>query len=90
MIVYWSILTVGLVLLVCVVYLLFVWLLARDEVRHTPRTDMFVCDKHGAFPAKYALQGEAVLFTGGEETKVCPFCLKDAERIARERYGVKK
>jgi hypothetical protein len=71
-------------------YLLWVWLEARSEVRNAPRKDMFTCDKHGIFPAKYALKTELLpLGEATENYKVCPMCLEDAERTARLRLGLK-
>lgn len=86
----WGWLAVSILLGIVGLYLLWVWLEARNEVRTAPRRDMFTCDKHGIFPAKYALKTE--LLPLGEEKdnyKVCPMCLEDAERTAKARLGLK-
>lgn len=80
---------VTVVLCVLVFYLCYVYLDARQSVRNTPRTPMFTCDRHGIFPAKWALKTD--LLPIGEEKdgyKVCPMCLEDAERLAKQRMGL--
>lgn len=59
----------------------------KTEVAGAPRAAMFVCEKHGVFPEKYAL--EIPTPTTEQPVKVCPFCFEEAEKKARERLGVK-
>jgi hypothetical protein len=84
---WWS---MSILIAVIAFYLVYVWLEARQMIRDTPRTPMFTCDKHGVFPAKWALKTD--LLPIGEEKegyKVCPMCLEDAEKLAKQRMGLK-
>lgn len=69
---------------------------AKHDVNAAPRTDMFVCDKHGAFPSKYCLKLGDDFEQGRDATgKIirgpllcCPMCYEDSMKRAKEKHGV--
>lgn len=60
---------------------------AKHDTEDAPRQDMFVCDKHGLFPKKYAMQ-----LTGVTEEPIlqCPMCMEDKFKQAKEHGHIKR
>jgi hypothetical protein len=54
---------------------------AKDEVENLPKVPMLMCDTHGAYPEKAALNMEVP--TTDELVKMCPFCVH--ERIRKHK-----
>ena len=63
-----------------VVYLVAMAWDAKHDIKSAPKADMYLCDKHGAFPASYAFN-----LTGmtDEPIKQCPMCMEDRFKSAR-------
>jgi hypothetical protein len=55
---------------------------AKYDTKTAPKTDMHVCDIHGAFPAKYTMQ-----LTGITEKPIayCPFCWENRIKEAKAK-----
>lgn len=76
------------ILLIAAIYFAIVRWDVLNDVKNAPRTEMFLCNKHGAFPAKYAI--EAPVPSTEKPVKICPMCMEDSENKARALYAAKK
>ena len=83
----WSMVAIVVILLAVVVYVVAVRWDVLNDVKNAPRTEMFICAKHGAFPAKYAIS--APVPTTEKPVQLCPMCMEDSEKKARELYAPK-
>jgi hypothetical protein len=70
----------GVLLALTVAYILLTMWSAKHDIETAPRADMVLCEKHGAFPAKYQFH-----LTGmtKEPLLICPMCLEDRFKSAR-------
>lgn len=74
----------GLVVLIAALGLLVIAPIVEGylDTRNAPRADMFECEKHGLFDAKYIMLID--LQDGGKPVQQCPFCYEDAFKKADE------
>lgn len=76
-IIYW----VGVVVITVLVYVVYLVLVARSQVKDAPRVDMMVCQKHGAIPEKYTMKIDALVTE--KPIEVCPFCWEEKMKAAK-------
>jgi len=70
-------------------YFCAVVVLAWVGTNHAPREEMFTCQKHGLFPAKYSLRLNTLGITHDDSMTMCPMCMEDRFREARKNAGLK-
>jgi hypothetical protein len=63
------------------VYLGLIMYDAKHDVENAPRTDMYLCDRHGAFPKKHLMHLSGITDTPIEQ---CPFCFEDRMKAAKK------
>lgn len=80
----WVLIAIFALFVLFMFYLLLLRWDAKREVSVMGRTEMFVCDVHGALPRKYALN-----LTGmtQEPLPYCPLCFEDRIRQAGEKMN---
>ena len=61
------------------------WFAAKAEIKQVPREPMLVCEIHGMFPAKSALEQTIPGVTSGK-VELCPFCMHD--RVSKKKVPV--
>jgi hypothetical protein len=74
-------LLITLLIMVVLVWLGFIVYDAKAHTTSAPRTEMFICQKHGTVPHKYLLK-----LDGLSEIPIdyCPMCMEDRFREARK------
>jgi hypothetical protein len=77
------VIVVGLFSLVGLVYILLVAFDAKHDVATAPRTDMFLCPKHGAFPARYVYH---LTDATSEPIEMCPMCFEQRMKDNLDKY----
>lgn len=84
-----SLFWVGCALAVCVLLaigyaVLWAWNSAKKEVNKVPREPMLICEVHGMYPEKHAMELD-VPNTETGTFKMCPFCVK--ERVSKKKVS---
>lgn len=69
-------------ILVCILYLVMVAVQAWYEVKDAPRVPMFLCDRHGAIPAKYTLKLNTPVTE--KPIEICPMCFEQKMKAAKK------
>ena len=75
----------ALMFVVACVYLILLVADAKREVRNSPRTDMFICNKHGAIPSEHLMQLDTAGITE-EPVQYCPFCFHEKMKAAKNAH----
>lgn len=74
--------TVLVMAIIFVIYLIVrTWYDAKEEVKQIPKEPMYLCDIHGAFPAKYLVKLDVPTSETGF-IELCPFCTR--ERVSKK------
>lgn len=90
----WYVVAAGLLVSGCLFYTAVLVWGAKHSVEAAPKTEMFICEVHGALP----LGSTMALFDSDMEyeengrikrgaIRVCPICFQDKIKTAKERYG---
>lgn len=87
----------GLIVFASLFYAFVLMVQAKSHIDTSPKRDMVICPKHGAFHAEAAIDintpGLELETTTGEKTRdkfpYCPRCFEDRIREAKGRYADK-
>jgi len=74
--------TIAVIVAVAALYVAAVLWDVKHDVHNAPRTDMFLCNKHGAVPIKYAVHLDMAGITE-KPIPYCPFCFNEKMKKAR-------